>query len=113
MTERKLRPIPLSAAENIARNFGYDQVVIMARRTGYGLDSGEHITTYGINPTHCQAAALMGNHLKTVARWPSPGDAIALDALLTDLEDGNFDYLDYDARRSQVSALHRLLRGGR
>lgn len=58
----KTKPIPISAAEGIARTYGYDQVVIMARKTGGG--GKEHVTTYGINKWHCDIAARMGNTLK-------------------------------------------------
>lgn len=56
------RPIPISAGRAIADKYGYDQVIIYARKVG---DDGiEHVTTYGINRAHCDAAAKIGNHLK-------------------------------------------------
>lgn len=55
-------PIPVSAGEHIAKKYGYDQVVIIARRVG---DGGlEHVTTYGANAEHCKVAARMGNVIK-------------------------------------------------
>lgn len=55
-------PIPISAGEGICKTYGYDQVVIMARKVG---DGGiEHVTTYGVNKTHCDVAARMGYTLK-------------------------------------------------
>ena len=40
-----MKPIPISAAEKVAKAYGYDQVVIIARKVGDG--GGEHCTTYG------------------------------------------------------------------
>ena len=66
-----MKPIPIDAAKAIAEQFGYEQVVIIARKTG---DSGgEHCTTYGIDKTHCAIAARMGDHLKfNVMGWEKP-----------------------------------------
>lgn len=62
------KDIPISAAEDIAKKYGYEQVVIIARVTG---ESGrEHVTTYGINRIHCDIAARMGDFLKyNVMGW--------------------------------------------
>lgn len=65
-----VKPIPLAAAQRIAQDYGYHQVVIMARVTGDVEGSDEHITTYGINVQHCRVAAMMGDKLKQVAQWP-------------------------------------------
>lgn len=60
-----MKPIPVGAAEHIAKTYGYDQVVIIARRVGDDQDAGgEHITTYGRNKAHCQVAARIGDFLK-------------------------------------------------
>lgn len=117
-----MRPIPISAAERIAKTYGYDQVVIMARRIDNALppldadmavitdrEEGEHITTYGVNKTHCEVAALMGTTLKRIARWPSERDRVLLDKLYERLFCGTFDYMDYDDAQEQVGALGRLL----
>jgi hypothetical protein len=57
-----MRPIPIKAAELVAKDYGYDQVVIIARKCG---DSGgEHVTTYGVNKAHCGVAAKIGDFLK-------------------------------------------------
>lgn len=60
------KPIPISAARIIAKNFGYDQVIIYARRVGeVGPDEiAEHMTTYGKDKANCDAAAKIGNFLK-------------------------------------------------
>jgi hypothetical protein len=60
-----LKPIPVSAAEQIAKRYGYDQVIIIARRVGEKPDPcGEHQTTHDRNKAHCAAAARIGNFLK-------------------------------------------------
>ena len=117
-----MQEIPVSAAERIAKTYGYDQVVIMARRIdnalppvnadtaiNTGREEGEHITTYGVNKTHCSVAALMGSTLKRIARWPSEADRLALDSLYDQLLSGAFDYMDYDAACAEINALGRLL----
>ena len=55
-----MKPIPISAAKRIAQDYGYDQVVIIARKVG----GGEHVTTYGIDAIHCKVAARTGDFLK-------------------------------------------------
>ena len=55
-----MKPIPISAAESVAKRYGYDQVVIIARAVG----SGEHVTTYGRDKANCDVAAQIGNFLK-------------------------------------------------
>ena len=45
-----MKRIPISAAQRIAVAYGYDQVIIIARKVGADPDPhGEHITTYGSN----------------------------------------------------------------
>ena len=69
--------IPIKAAEEIAKKYGYDQIVIIGRVVDKQDQSGwEHVTTYGVNKDHCRAAALIGNHLKyKVMGWPQPKSA--------------------------------------
>lgn len=59
--------IPIAAAERIAKEYGYEQVVIYARKTGDG--GGEHMTTYGVTPAHCSVAKRMGQALQTFMGW--------------------------------------------
>lgn len=63
------KPIPITAAKKIAEQYGYDQVVIMARKVDpNGL---EHVTPYGVDKAHCDVAARMGNYLKhKIMGWP-------------------------------------------
>jgi hypothetical protein len=60
-----MKPIPISAAERIAKDYGYDQVVIIARKVGDDPEpNGEHVTTYGVTKGHCDVAAHIGDFLK-------------------------------------------------
>lgn len=70
-----MKPIPISAAERIAKEFGYDQVIIVARKVGDAPDPhGEHVTTYGVNAEHCAVAASAGDFLKyKVMGWVKDG----------------------------------------
>lgn len=70
MKKRPMKPIPITAAGGIARDYGYDQVVIYARRVGEAPEPfGEHMTTYGINRLHCGVAAQIGSTLKRFMGW--------------------------------------------
>jgi hypothetical protein len=43
-----MRPIPVKVAKRIADSYGYDQVVVIARRVGDAPEPfSEHVTTYG------------------------------------------------------------------
>ena len=57
-----MKPIPISAAQRIAEQYGYSQVIIIARAVGD--DGGEHCTTYGVDTANCAVAARIGNFLK-------------------------------------------------
>ena len=59
---RGVKAIPIRSARLIAEEFDYDQVIIIARKTGD--QGGEHVTTYGVNKEHCGIAARCGNFLK-------------------------------------------------
>lgn len=71
-----MKPIPISAAERIAKDFGYDQVIIVARKVGGDPEPhGEHVTTYGVNAEHCSVAARAGDFLKyNVMGWARDGE---------------------------------------
>ncbi|WP_320203720.1 hypothetical protein [Agrobacterium rosae] len=65
-----MRDIPISAAKLIADDYGYDQVVIYARRCYDSPEPhGEHMTTYGRTVKHCGVAARMGDVLKKFMGW--------------------------------------------
>lgn len=63
------KPIPIKAAQEIAEKYGYDQVVIIARKVG---DEGlEHVTTYGRDKANCDVAARIGDFFKhNLMGWP-------------------------------------------
>lgn len=64
MTHRR---IPISAAKQVARDYGYDQVIIIGRAVGDG--GGEHMTTYGRSREHCDAIAAGGRALQQFMGW--------------------------------------------
>jgi hypothetical protein len=65
-----MRPIPIKAAERIAKEYGYDQVVVYARKVSEGPEPhGEHMTTYGISKAHCAVAARIGATLQKFMGW--------------------------------------------
>lgn len=64
-----MKRIPIAAAQRVAEQYGYDQVVIIARKVGE--DGGEHVTTYGVDKANCDVAARIGNFIKSlIMRWP-------------------------------------------
>lgn len=68
-----MKPIPIGEAECIAKTYGFDQVVIIARKVDDATENGgEHVTTYGASPAHCEVAARIGTTLKHhLMKWPS------------------------------------------
>ena len=76
-----MKPIPISAARLVAEKYGYDQVIIVARKVdrpaGVGetakqaLKGGEHVTTYGVDKANCDVAARIGDFFKhKLMGWP-------------------------------------------
>ncbi len=64
-----MRPIPVSAARSIAEQYGYSQIVIVARAVGD--KGGEHVTTYGIDRANCDVAARIGAFFRhKLMGWP-------------------------------------------
>lgn len=55
-----MKRIPIKAARQIADAYGYDQVMVYARKVG----EGEHMTTYGVNKEHCSAIARVASFLQ-------------------------------------------------
>ena len=61
-----MKRIPISAAKEIAEKYGYDQVMIYARKVDDIEDvGGEHMTTYGTTKRHCAAMAQIAKFLQT------------------------------------------------
>jgi hypothetical protein len=81
MNQRTMYRIPIAAAKDIANAFGYDQVIIYGRRVGEAPDPfGEHMTTYGVDPTHCSVAARIGERMQTeLMGWRAPEPVVAAD----------------------------------
>lgn len=66
-----MKNIPISAAKRVADMYGYDQVIIIARKVGNDPDPhGEHVTTYGVDKEHCKVAASLGDFFKfKIMNW--------------------------------------------
>lgn len=58
--------IPIITAKNIAKGFGYSQVVIHAYD---GETHVQHVTTYGKSQADCENAAAGGNAIKKLLKW--------------------------------------------
>lgn len=54
--------IPIYEAERIAKHYGFDQVMIYARKIG--VDGCEHMTTYGVTKEHCAVMARIAKFLQ-------------------------------------------------
>ena len=65
-----MKPVPITSAKYIADRFGYDQVIVYARKIGTDPEtSGEHITTYGVDAEHASVAARIAEALKELLGW--------------------------------------------
>ena len=65
----EMKRIPITAAQRVAEQYDYDQVVIIARKVGEG--GGEHVTTYGRDKANCAVADHIGNFIKhKIMGWP-------------------------------------------
>lgn len=65
----EIKPIPVSAARQVADEHGYDQIIIIGRKVGN--DGGESVATYGVDVPNCNAAAQIGDYLRyTIMGWP-------------------------------------------
>lgn len=60
------KKIPISTAKNIAKDFGYTQVIVHAFD---GLTGIQHVTTYGKSQADCENAAAGGNAIKKLLKW--------------------------------------------
>lgn len=65
----EMRSIPIKAACEIAKKYGYEQVIVIGRKTG---EKGqESVATYGVNKEHCNVAAKIGVYIKhEIMGWP-------------------------------------------
>lgn len=65
-----VKRIPIAVARDIAKKYGYDQVVIYARKVGESPDQhGEHMTSYGVTREHCGVAAQIAERFKKLVGW--------------------------------------------
>jgi hypothetical protein len=62
----KVKRIPITAAKEIAK-LGYDEVIIVGCQYEDGI---QHVTTYGKSQAACENAALGGNVIKKLLKWP-------------------------------------------
>ncbi len=71
-----MKRIPIEAAKKIAKEYGYDQVMIYARKVDTPEKTGgEHMTTYGVNKKHCDAMARIGKFLQSkIMKWASKNE---------------------------------------
>ncbi len=65
MTAR-YKGIPITAAKDIAKRFGKQQVIIVTWDAVHGK---EHVTTYGDTKEACRQAALGGDKVKAALGW--------------------------------------------
>jgi hypothetical protein len=62
----KPKPITISTAKEISA-LGYDEVIIV----GANYETGtQHVTTYGKTKAACENAAIGGNAIKRLLKWP-------------------------------------------
>jgi len=66
-----MKDIPVSSAKKIARDYGYDQIIILGRKVGEDPEPhGEHLTTYGVTKVDCNIAERCGTYLKReILNW--------------------------------------------
>lgn len=105
--------IPVHVAQDVAREFNLDQVIIIGRKTG---DDGiEHVVTYGDGPAHCEAAARAGMAVKHhLMQWPAPlfDSALRISGVGRDHENPRFVSvcLNRVATDDDLRMIHEMLR---
>ena len=66
-----MRRIPIAAAKRLAEEYGYEQVIIIARDDGI---PGGWMTTYGKTKKHCEKASIVGNLMvERILGWKASG----------------------------------------
>jgi len=104
--------LPIKAARDIAKEHGWDQVVIIARKTGD--DGGEHAVTYGTDKAHCEVAARIGMALKHhLMQWPSAlaDSSVRVRGVSRDSENNKavVVYLDNEVTDDALTLIHEFL----
>ena len=64
------KPIPIAKAKEIAKQYEFDQVIIIARS-----DNGGHITTYGKTKKLCVGAGEKARKIAEYLGWDMESDA--------------------------------------
>ena len=67
MSTKTGKRISIQSAKNIANDFGYTQVIVVAFDKGTGITS---VCTYGKSQEDCVQAAEGGNFVKKALGWP-------------------------------------------
>lgn len=62
----KAKPITIKTAKEIS-TLGYDEVIIVGCQYETGI---QHVTTYGKTQAACENAAIGGNEIKKLLKWP-------------------------------------------
>lgn len=63
---KRPKAIPISQAKQIAKESGYDEVIIVGCNYETGI---QHVTTYGKSTSACENAAKGGNAIKNLLGW--------------------------------------------
>lgn len=105
--------LPIKAAREIADAYGWDQVVVVARKVGG--DGIEHVVTYGKDTANCEAAARVGMALKHhLMQWPSElsDSDIKVTGVSRDIENKNavVIYLDKELAGDELRLIHEFLK---
>lgn len=67
--------IPPQEAARLCEMYGYDQIIIIARRIGQDYNAHEAVTTCGADRENSEAARLIGEHFKyNVMKWKRDAD---------------------------------------
>ena len=61
------KKVPISLAKQIAKDYGFDEVIIVGAEYETGSQS---VTTYGKSQAACKNAAKGGNAIKKLLNWP-------------------------------------------
>lgn len=88
---KKYKPVPITAAREIAKRFDKDQVIVVAWD---GVHKKEHVTTYGVNKEQCRQAALGGDRVKAALGWPDSSRSVDKVALISGMYDRLQSFFD-------------------
>ena len=64
-----IKRVPIAAAKRLAKQYGYEQVIIIARKVSRDSHGGS-MATYGTTRKHCDEAADVGNSMvERILHW--------------------------------------------